>query len=426
MKILYLHQYFATPSMPGGTRSYEMARRLVDWGHEVHMVTSDQSPDAPGGKARETVEEGIRVHWCPVPYSHMMGFYARVRAFLEFAWAARKKAVEVGGDLVFATSTPLTIAIPAMSAARRLRVPMVFEVRDLWPAWPVAVGAIRNPLLIAAARRLERLAYRRSSHVVALSPAMRDGVVAAGVPREKVTVIPNGCDHDLFAVGPEAGLRFRERHPEIGRRPLVAYVGTLGRANGVQYIVRLAAKMREIDPEVRFLINGRGREEPEVRALARELGVLDRTLFMTPEVPKAEVPGILAAADLALSIFADVEALWGTSPNKFFDALAAGVPVATNCGGWVAELIASSGAGLVLDRRDPAVAAPAVARFLADPERVTRAREASARLGRERFARDDLAAELEAVLVRAHREACWPAPRAADERPGMPACETAA
>ena len=145
MRITYLHQYFNTPDMSGGTRSYEMARRLVARGHEVNMVTSWRTDDGRK-KPFETVEDGIRVQWLPVPYSNAMSYAQRLVAFGRFVVASTRRAAALPSDIVFATSTPLTIALPAVYAARRQRVPMVFEVRDLWPELPIAMGALRNPV----------------------------------------------------------------------------------------------------------------------------------------------------------------------------------------------------------------------------------------------------------------------------------------
>ncbi|HYW79914.1 MAG TPA: glycosyltransferase, partial [Thermoguttaceae bacterium] len=120
MKIIYLHQYFNTPTMTGGTRSYEMARRLVERGHEVHMVTSSRDDETPGQSSQggpthgwtETVEAGIQVHWCSVPYSNHMSYRRRIGAFAKFSQRAARKAASIRGDVVLATSTPLTIALP--------------------------------------------------------------------------------------------------------------------------------------------------------------------------------------------------------------------------------------------------------------------------------------------------------------------------
>lgn len=402
MRILYLHQYFTTPAMPGGTRSYELARRLVARGHQVEMITSHRDPAAPHRDGwYQTEESGIRVHWLPVPYSNRMVYRDRLKAFAHFALVAGRRAASLGGDVVYATSTPLTIAIPGLYASRRLRVPLVFEVRDLWPRVPIALGALRSPLTIAAARRLERLAYLRSVRVVALSPEMRAGVVDAGCPASRVSVIPNGCDLDLFEVGPELGIALRARYEWLQDRPLVVYIGTLGQVNGVGYLVRLAAETRRLDPAVRFLVIGEGREEEEVRRLATALGVLDRNFFMMPRIPKVDVPAWLSAADIATSVVIDRRELWANSANKVFDALAAGRPVAINHGGWLADLLQETGAGIVLDRRDISIAAAELTRALSDRRWLERAGVAAREAARSRFDRDRLATELESVLLEA-------------------------
>src|SRR6185295_8166233 len=117
MRVIYLHQYFNTPDMAGGTRSYEMARRLVAAGHEVHMVTTWREPTDKTGWF-VTSEAGITVHWLPVPYSNYLSYARRIRAFLRFAWASSRKAAALPGDVVFATSTPLTVAVPGIYASR--------------------------------------------------------------------------------------------------------------------------------------------------------------------------------------------------------------------------------------------------------------------------------------------------------------------
>jgi glycosyltransferase involved in cell wall biosynthesis len=402
MRILYLHQYFNTPRMTGGTRSYEMARRLVARGHEVHVVTSSCDPPGDrGGRWFETEEAGVRVHWLPVPYSNTMSYGKRIKAFSRFAVGAAFHCRKLSADVVFATSTPLTIALPAVYAARKQRIPMVFEVRDLWPEVPIALGALRGALPIAAARALERFAYRSAAHVVALSPGMQEGVVATGVPAERVSVIPNGSDLELFDVGAEPGRLLRAQHSWLGDRPLVIYAGTLGLVNGVEYLVRLAAAVGAIDGDIRFLVVGTGREEQKVRSLARTLGVLDRNFFMRPQVAKEEVPRWLSAADMATSVVIDVQELWANSANKFFDSLAAGKPIAINHEGWQADILRDTGAGLVLSPHDLDRAAEDLVRGLRDREWLVRAGAAARRQAVERFHRDRLAAELEQVLLRA-------------------------
>ncbi len=403
MKIVYLHQYFRTPAMSGGTRSYEMARRLVAKGHQVEMITSDTSPTsaAAGPGWRETVEDGIRVHWYPVPYSNQMNFASRIASFCKFAVASMQRAASVPCDVIFATSTPLTIAFPGLYARWRQQAPLVFEVRDLWPEVPIAMGAIRNPLMIAAARWLERHTYRSSAEIVALSPQMADGVRNCGIADDKIHMIPNSCDFELFEGSEERGVRFRQEREWLQDRPLVVYTGTLGAANGVDYFVRLAAAVGQIDPEIRFLIVGEGKMEPQIRELARQTGVLERNLWMLPSLKKAEIPALLSACNLATSLFLNKPELQANSPNKFFDALAAGRPVAINNGGWLEAVIRERGCGLVMPPDDPAAAAPLVTAALRDPEWQLRARRQAVATGRALFDRNQLADQLEAVLQKA-------------------------
>ncbi|EPC04202.1 hypothetical protein L861_02495 [Litchfieldella anticariensis FP35 = DSM 16096] len=396
MEIIYLHQYFNTPGMNGSTRSYELARRLVSRGHRVRMLTSWREDDG----RRDwfvTDEEGIEVHWLPVPYDNVMSYAQRLRSFFRFAIGAARRATKLSGDLVFATSTPLTIALPAVFASRRQRCPMVFEVRDLWPEMPIAVGALRHPMLIRMARELERFAYRNAARVVALSPGMRDGVVAAGYEPSRIRVIPNSCDLELFTSDPSAIERFRLTHPELAGGKILLYAGTLGRINGVEYLAHLAAVCRETIPSLRVVIIGGGAEVEKVRQLSRKLGVLGQHLFMYPHMTKQGIVDAFAAADLAISCFIELPEMEKNSANKFFDALASGTPVAINYGGWQAELIEQSGAGLVLSR-DPPQAALQLREWFADSAGQKRAAAKALELARTRFSRDRLTDELEALL----------------------------
>ena len=398
-RIAYVHQYFTTPDTPGGggTRSYEMARRLVRDGHEVHMITTDTSAAGSWRWRRSTVE-GVHVHWLPVPYANSMGHARRVVAFVRFALAATVRAAAVAPDVVLATSTPLTVAVPGVLAARARRARFVFEVRDLWPELPIEVGALRHPLAKAVAFAMARLAYRAADAVIALSPGMADGVVAQGAARAGVAVVPNGCDLDRFPAPAGAGEAFRAGRPWLGERPLVLYAGTFGLVNGVGWLVRLAAHVAEVDPEVRFLLVGEGREREQVEALAAELGVLGRSVFLEGARPKEAVPAMLAAADVAASVFT-TGGMVDNSANKVFDALAAGRPVAINHGGWQAEVLQATGAGLVLDPQDlPGAAAALVAR-LRDRAWLEGAGAAAGTLARERFAREKLYETFAAALL---------------------------
>jgi len=409
MRIVYIHQYYCNPAMAGGIRSYEQARRLVARGHTVHVITTDITPGKRSLGWRTTSDDGVIVHWYSVPYSNEMSFARRIRAFAEFMVLATAKAAALKADLVFATSTPLTVAVPGVLAAKLRRAPFVFEVRDLWPEVPIEMGLLRNPLARRLAGALAGFAYRNAEEVVALSPGMAAGVRARR-PATRVEVIPNAADLDLFAVDPEAVRRFRDDHRWLGDRPLIVYTGALGMVNGVDYLIRAARRMREIDPDVQVLIVGHGREWADTERLAAEYGLLDSTVRMWPKVPKSELPVILGAATLSTSFVRPIRALWENSANKFFDALAAGRPIAVNYGGWQADLLRETGAGLVLDPYDAESAGDLMAVRVRDDVWLKEAREAAHTLAVQRFSRDLLFERFEAVLNRsAGRTAAVPA-----------------
>lgn len=390
--------------MPGGTRSYEMARRFLASGHEVHMIASRQKKNPDFSGWLEENIDGIHVHWLHVLYSNKMGFKARISAFLKFAVSSAVKACKVGGDIIFATSTPLTIALPAVYAARRLKKPMVFEVRDLWPELPIAVGALKNPFLKIGARWLERFAYKNAEHVVALSPGMAKGVIKSGYPPDRVHVIPNSCDIDLFQVPESEGAKFLNDHPELQGGPIVLYAGALGLINGVGYLVDIASAMLQIDPAVRFLIVGDGREQNQIREKAAKAAVLGKNLWMMPLVPKSEMPGLLSASTMATSLVINLPELWNNSANKFFDALAAGRPIMINYEGWQADLIREIGTGLVVSPANAIRSAKILHNFLSDPNKVKKVGQAAFRLAKTRFDRDVSARKLLAVLQKASDE----------------------
>ena len=397
MRILYLHQFFLTREGTGGTRSYEFARQLVAAGHDVVMVTA-----ASGPAAGERIVEGIRVievagghggyvQATSVPYAR------RIASFLRFAAAATAAVLREAPppDVVFATSPPLTIALPAVAASRRHRAPLVFEVRDLWPEAPIQMGALRNPLARRLARALERSVYRASCHVVALSPGIRDGVMSAGVAPDRVTLIPNASDLDLFAPGVDAGdLRSQLG---VGSRFVSSYFGTMGEANDLSQVLEAAAILQERgEDSVAFVLQGEGKRRAalEEEVLRRGLG----NVRLIPAAGKDSVARLAAASDACMIIFKDVPILATNSPNKLFDTFAAGRPAIVNTPGWQRELVERHEAGVFARPGDPAHLAEQVL-FLRDhPRLAARYGRNARRLAETEFDRRMLAARLRRVL----------------------------
>lgn len=404
MHILCLHQHFATDKGRISTRSYELAQRLLAHGHRMTVICgrSNRSglPPKTGPGINEYCIDGIRVLVLPVPYRQNMGYIRRLYAFFVFMlWSTGIALRQRQIDVVFAISTPLTIGIPAMIVSSLKHVPFVFEVRDLWPEVPIRMGILRNRALVFLARRLEYAIYRRAEHIVTLSPGMTAGVLRQGISPGRVTTIPSWCINELFDVPPSAGEAFRAQYPPFAGRPLVVYTGAYGAANDLSYLVRLAADVYQLDPQVAFLMVGDGTEDGHLRALASDLGVLDRNLWMVPPLPKEQIPSVLSAATMATSIFINNEVMWSNSANKFFDALAAGRPVAINYRGWQADVLRESGAGLVLHATDTAHAAAQLVDALCDREWLARAGEAARQLATTQYAKDQLAAALEHILL---------------------------
>jgi glycosyltransferase involved in cell wall biosynthesis len=234
---------------------------------------------------------------------------------------------------------------------------------------------------------------------------MREEIISTGMPSDRVTVIPNGCDREMFS-DPEAGRRLRTTHAWLGQRPLLVFTGTFGLVNGMEYLVRLSSAIARIDPEVRVVAVGAGREFERVRSLAAAAGVLATTLHLLGKRPKLEAAAWILAADMTLALFTGPEIVWRDAvQNKFFDSLAAGKPVANNFSGWQSLLAVDAGAGLIISATDVDAAANDVVNALRDSKWLRRAGEAALRLARERFDRDDLAVDLVRVLEAARREA---------------------
>ena len=394
MRIVYIHQHYSVPQGQYGGRPHETAKRLAARGHDVHLVSATSDPASP---SVERVGD-VHVHWVPVEYSNHMGYSERILAFARFAVKASMVARRIRGDVVLASSTPLTTIIPGFAAIAFRGKPLVFEVRDLWPDAPIAMGALNNPLLRAAAHSLERFAYAVSAHVIALSPGMAEGVLRNGGRVGQVTVVPNASDNEFFTVPEERGRSWRAAHPEIGYGPLVLYGGTLGKVNDVGYLASVAGEMAAIDPDVRFVVVGSGNDEAQVRERAESLGVLDRTFFMLPPVDKNEMADVFSAADVSISTVAPIKALNANSANKVFDTLAAARPLAVNHEGWLADMIRATRCGVVLPQSDYRAAAEELASLLRDSGRLHSARTQAKHLATTVFDRDRLVAKVANVL----------------------------
>lgn len=384
--------------MSGGTRSYEMAKRLVAAGHEVHMITSWVKETDKNDWFIEEID-GIKIYWFPNPYNNKMSFKQRIKAFFRFAYAAIRKVSTIPADVVFATSTPLTIAIPGVLGARKQKIPMVFEVRDLWPEVPIAMNILNKPYQIFLAKKLEKWAYKNSTHVISLSPGMKEGVISAGIPENKVSVIPNSSDNDLFDVDKFAFEQFKENNLWLPKGKVLIYTGTFGIVNNVGVAIEIAQELLSRKSDISILLIGDGLEYDKVYKKAEESGVLNKTLYIRKQVPKNEIPFFLRYASMALSFAIDIPAIQANSANKFFDALAAGKPIMINYGGWQKDIIEQNQCGVIAWQKSVVEIVDELENFLNDSESYNIACKNAKELALNDFCRDKLAKKLELVLV---------------------------
>lgn len=363
MKFLYFHQHFSTPQGATGTRSYEMARRLLARGHRVTMICGSSGGGHTGlaqpfvrGRRRGDVD-GIDVIEFELSYSNKLSFLRRVLVFLIFAWRSVLVALREDYDVVFATTTPLTAGIPGIVARWLRGKPFVFEVRDLWPELPRAMGAITNPVALWLMGLLEWVSYHSAHCLIGLSPGIVEGIARRGVPRERILAVPNGCDLDIFATAVEPWRPTGVRETDL----MAIFTGTHGMANGLEAVLDAAARLRTRGrDDIRLVLVGDGMCKSALMARAQAEG-LSNVVFLDP-VNKRRLAGLMAAADVGLQILANVPAFYyGTSPNKFFDYIAAGLPVLNNYPGWLAELIRDNACGYVVPPEDAAAFADALA-----------------------------------------------------------------
>ena len=247
MKILYFHQHFTTPRGSSGTRSYEFAQALIKRGHEVTIICGQMDRDSlnlpfdrKNNWARGMID-GIDVIALPLRYSNHDGITRRLITFFKYAFKSIKIALDFESDIIFATSTPLTAALPGIFASWLKQKKFIFEVRDLWPELPRAMG-MKNPILLGGMWVIEGCAYRSSIACVGLSPGILDGIQKRSPAYHPVALIPNGCDLDIFRPQPKVGIKL----PGINAGDFVAgFTGAHGKANGLDVIIAAARELKK-------------------------------------------------------------------------------------------------------------------------------------------------------------------------------------
>jgi glycosyltransferase involved in cell wall biosynthesis len=370
MHILIIHQAFAALEEPGGTRHAELAQYLNAHGHKVTVIASSVSyltgtPNPFPLKTEAERDGALTILRASVYGSHHKSFLDRLLAFLSFMFSSFFLGLRVRHvDVVWGTSPPLFQGFTAWALARLKGAKFLFEVRDLWPRFAIAVGVLKNPLVIWLSEWLEHFLYRHADRVVVNSPGFTEYVTQRGAQR--VDLIPNGADASMFDPS-DQGEEFRRAH-HLDDKFVVLYAGAHGMSNDLDLVLDAAHRLLN-EPQIQIVLLGDGKEKPALQDRAASLGLHNVTFV--PPVSKRATPAALAAADACLAILLPLEAYKTTYPNKVFDYMAAGRPVVLAIDGVIRSVVESAGCGLFAQPGDPAALADAI-RTLARDKTKTR------------------------------------------------------
>ena len=365
MHILLIHQAFVALGEPGGTRHHELARYLAQRGQRVTIIASPISyltgrVGEPGEPSEPDPQDERITILRTYTYSALhRSFIHRVFVFFSFMASSFWAGLKVRRvDLVWGTSPPIFQGVTAWALARLKGVPFLFEVRDLWPAFAIDVGVLRNPLLIRLSLWLERFLYQHADQLLVNSPGFVEHVSQRGA--REVLVVPNGVDPRMFDPY-QNGAAYRQ-HYGLAERYIAMYAGAHGMSNDLGVLLA-AARLLQDRPEIVIVLVGDGKEKTALQAQAALMGL--QNVFFLPPVPKAGMAQALAAADACIAILKPIRMYATVYPNKVFDYMAAGRPVILAIDGVIRQVVEQAEAGVFVQPGDPAALANAI-RLLAD------------------------------------------------------------
>lgn len=398
MRILYFHQHFTIPTQAGGTRSYELAKRLIERGHSVCMVCGETAKlNLPESKTKNVYRgtvDGIDVIQIALPYSNKDSIAKRASTFIKFAWKGIQIALREEYDLLFATSTPLTAGIPGIVMKLFRKKKFVFEVRDLWPELPKALG-MKNPFLLWGMSVLEWLSYHSADACIGLSPGICEGIKKRSQKNKRIAMIPNGCDLDIFKPTSEKNISLEGILPT---NKVAIFTGAHGIANGLDSILNAAKVLKQMKREdIILAFIGDGKMKTHLMERVKNENI-DNCRFYAP-IPKKELNKIIASADVGLMVLANIPAFYyGTSPNKFFDYISSGLPVLNNYPGWLADMIQKNDLGIVVPPDDAQAFANGLIKLIDNDNYRVKAGTNARKFAENNFSRTDLANEFVSFL----------------------------
>ncbi|WP_222564870.1 glycosyltransferase family 4 protein [Novilysobacter antarcticus] len=401
MKILFLSDNFPPEGNAPATRLYEHATRWVRAGHDVTVVTC--APNFPEGKLfagyqnrwrQVETMDGIRVVRVKTYITANEGFIKRTLDYMSFMLMGFLAGLfERRPDVVVATSPQFFCAIGGWALSVAKWRPFVFELRDLWPASIIAVGAMKTSPLIRALEQLELFLYRRADAIISVTESFREDLVRRGVPRDKVHVVINGVDLDRYEPRPrDAEL---EREFGLGGKFVAGYMGTHGMAHALPKVLDAAEKLLHRE-DIAFFFAGSGAERAKVEQLVTERNL--HNVRLIPRQPKERMPALWSACDLSIVPLRNTPVFSTVIPSKIFEAMGMGVPILMSLPeGEATGIVRSTQSGVCVPPEDPDAMAAAIIALADDPERMDRFRKTS-RAAAPGFSRVTQAAKMTDIL----------------------------
>jgi len=379
VKVLILHQHFNTPEHGGAIRSYYLAKALVDRGVKVSIITAHNQKEY----IKQNIE-GIEVHYLPVAYDNRFGFIARSWSFLKYVWGAIRLSSQFKDtNYCYAISTPLTVGLAAQSIKRQHKIPYIFEVGDLWPDAPIQMGFVNNYFFKTLLYQFEKSIYKTADSVVALSPSIQSAIEKK-MQGKKVHLLPNMADCDYYK--PEAKNPSLEQKFNVEGKFVISYIGAIGLANGLDYVLECANASRKAELPIHFFICGDGALVDRLKGNVNQMGLSNLTFVNFTN--RAGVKELLNVTDATFICYKPLPVLETGSPNKFFDGLAAGKLILVNFGGWIRMEIEEYQCGVYTDPYQPTDFVKRIKPFLLDKELLTAYQQASRQLAEKKYSRN--------------------------------------
>lgn len=378
MNILLLHQYFLEEDDPGGSRWNEITKNWTDQGHKVTVIAgmmhyggSEKRLEYKNKYFFEKQQGNVTVYRAHVSESYNDGFIGRLWGYFSFMfsslWAGLFK-VKGAFDVVLVTSPPLFVGGSGYLISLFKNIPMIFEVRDLWPESAIDTGVLNNKWIIKMAYAFERFIYKKASLINVLTPAFYNTLKdVKKVSENKLIMIPNAADFSLSEELLQNFDReiFRKEHNLEGKF-VITYVGAHGVANHLEQILD-AGKALE-DTNVLFLLIGQGMEKERLKQLATEKKVVN-VRFIDP-VPKKEVFKYILASEMGASVLKRIDTFKTVYSNKTFDYFSCKIPVLMAIDGVSRELVENAKAGIYVEPENIVEYSRIIREYLKNPERL--------------------------------------------------------